>query len=179
LQRYILLGYIIEQVSSQSYATFLQLNIFEPLRMQNTGYDCKDASLAVGYQSFGIRAPLINWPRAYSVCTTVEDLYRWDQSLYTDHLLSKELLDAMFTPHMPAPALDPQFGEGSYGYGWFMGERWNRHVIGHGGWIPGSGFRTFIERYPNDKVTIIVLSNLEYAPIVAIASKIEQVVFEK
>jgi len=172
---YILLNYIIEQVSGQSYGMFLQQHVFEPLEMTRSSYDCRNSNLAVGYQAFGTKAHLTNWPRAYSVCTTVEDLYRWDQALYTEQLISKELLDTMFAPYVSAPS----FGDMEYGYGWFIGEWSNRRVEGHGGWIAGSGFRTFIQRYPNDKVIIIVLSNQENSDVFAIATQIAHLVFEK
>jgi CubicO group peptidase (beta-lactamase class C family) len=172
---YILLDYIVEQVSGQSYGIFLQQQIFEPLKMNNSGYDCHNSKLAVGYETFGTRARLINWPITYSVCTTVEDLYRWDQALYTTQLISKELLDKMFTPYVPTPS----YGDMEYGYGWFIGEWLNRHVEGHGGWIPGSGFRSFIQRYPNDGISIIVLSNQEYSDVFTITTEIAQMVFEK
>jgi CubicO group peptidase (beta-lactamase class C family) len=149
---YILLGAIIEQVSGKSYEVFLQEHIFAPLKMADTGYDPKKDILTTGYKSKYSKADAIDMSVVYAaggLYSTVEDLYRWDQALYTEQLVSKELLDKMFT------ASDGL----SYGYGWFIGKEFDHRVIGH----PGSldGFATIINRYPDDKAVIILLSNQE------------------
>jgi len=175
---YILLGYIIEQTSGQSYEAFLQQYVFEPLQMKNTGYDHNDASLATGYTgSRGLwrRADPIDMTIPYAaggLYSTVEDLYRWDQALYTEQLVSRELLDLMFAPHaeMPGPGL-------SYGYGWGVGEMNNHQAVGHGGGI--DGFATEIRRYIDDKVTIIILSNRDTTGVVSAADLIAQAMFEE
>jgi CubicO group peptidase (beta-lactamase class C family) len=170
---YLLLVYIIEQVSGQSYKAFLEEQIFNPLEMNNTEYDCRGESLAMGFTASGIRSRLIIWPRAYSICTTVGDLYKWDQSLYSEKLVPFELIDLMFTTHIQAP----DFGAMYYGYGWFVGE-WHGHkVAGHGGWIPGSGFRSFFQHYLDDEVAIIVLSNQADSDVFEITSTIAEIVF--
>ena len=173
---YIVLGYIVEQVSGQSYEAFLQQNIFEPLHMKDTGYDHNDGSLAIGYTGTSWReAAYIDMTIPYAaggLYSTVEDLYRWDQALYTEQLVSKDLLDLMFTPHAktPAPGL-------SYGYGWGVGEMNNHKAVGHGGGI--EGFATEIRRYIDDKVTIIVLSNRDTTDVGKTVDLIAQAVFEE
>ncbi len=175
---YILLGYIIEQVSDQSYEMFLQQNIFEPLQMKDTGYDHNDGSGAIGYtgiHDLWAEADFIDMTIPYAaggLYSTVEDLYRWDQALYTGQLVPKDLLDSMFTPHakMPDPGL-------SYGYGWFVGEMNNHKAVSHGGSI--EGFATEFRRYIDDKVTIIVLSNRYTTDVVYTADQIARAVFEE
>jgi CubicO group peptidase (beta-lactamase class C family) len=94
----IVLGYIIEQASGQSYETFLQHTIFAPVQMKNTGYDHNDGSLATGYTGFydhWEKAEYIDMTIPYAaggLYSTIEDLYRWDQVLYTEQLMSQELL---------------------------------------------------------------------------------------
>jgi CubicO group peptidase (beta-lactamase class C family) len=155
---YIVLGYVIEQASGQSYETFLKQNIFAPLQMKNTGYDHNDGSLATGYTGFYTqweKAPYIDMTipdAAGGFYSTSEDLYRWDQALYTEQLVSQELLHLMFTPHVKI--LDSDL---SYGYGWVVGEMNNHQAVAHSGRI--EGFATDIKRYPADKATVIVLSN--------------------
>jgi CubicO group peptidase (beta-lactamase class C family) len=175
---YVLLGYIIEQVSGQSYETFLQQNIFEPLQMTNTGYDHNDGDLATGYtgaDSHWEVPEYIDMTLPYAaggLYSTVEDLYRWDQALYTGQLVSQESLDLMFTPH----AKMTMNGLG-YGYGWFVG-RMNQHqAVSHGGGI--DGFITEIRRYIADEVTIIILSNRQTTNVPQVADQIAAVVFEK
>jgi hypothetical protein len=85
---------------------------------------------------------------AGALYSTVNDLYLWDQTLYTEKLVSKASLDRIFTPF-----------KGDYAYGWFVTKRFNRRLITHGGSI--NGFGTTIDRYPADGACVIVLSNVE------------------
>ena len=173
---YILLGFIIEQSSGQSYEAFLQQYIFEPLQMKDTGYDHNDGSLAVGYTgTHGLwrEADYIDMTiphAAGALYSTVEDLYRWDQALYTETLVSRELLALMFTPHaeMPVAGL-------SYGYGWVVGEMNKHKAAAHSGGI--EGFATEIRRYIDDQVTIIVLSNRDTTGVGSEADLISEAVF--
>ena len=159
---YWVLGYIIEQVSGQSYEAFVQKWIFEPLEMHDSGYDQDASGLAVGYVDQNTAAPaqVIDSSFPYSagaLYSTVEDLYRWDQALYTEQLIPRELLDQMFAPRI---SLYPDVvGSVEYGYGWFVLDHLGRRAVGHGGAI--DGFRAWIFRYPDDRITIIVLSNQE------------------
>jgi CubicO group peptidase (beta-lactamase class C family) len=174
---YVLLGYIIERISS-SYALFLQLNIFEPLGMANTGYDHNRDILpdrAQGYSNSITNADYIDMSVPYAaggLYSTVEDLFLWDQALYTDKLVSQSLRDEMFTPFVPIP--DSPYGY-SYGYGWTIGKLFNQQNFSHSGGI--EGFVTIIDRYPESKVVIIVLSNLETADVNAISIKIGGMIF--
>ena len=160
-----LLGKVIENVSGQSYETFVQQNIFEPLQMSRTGYGLQEADLAKGYSTGQGDIAQYNTNDYYAagaLYSTVEDLYRWDQALYTDKLLPQSMLSAMFASQMPVP--DGQYygiygRQGwNYGYGWFVWPGEPRLIL-HGGTLPG--FRTEIRRYPDDKTTIILLCNQE------------------
>src|SRR6185436_15347763 len=92
------------------------------------------------------------------------DLLKWEQALYTDKLLTKKSRDEMFTPL-----------KGNYAYGWNVGKRGNRMSISHGGGI--YGFATQIVRYPDDHVTVVVLSNVEGASAGQIANNLSSIVF--
>jgi CubicO group peptidase (beta-lactamase class C family) len=151
-----LLGKVIEAASGQTYEAFLQKDIFEPLHMSNSGYDHGQPDLALGYADKGDSAvtpwdgqALFSFGALYS---TAEDLYRWDQALYTEKLVSQKSLDAIFTAQVHIPAY-PDWG---YGYGWFIGPP-ALHFINHQGVVPGFG--SVIYRYPDDKTTIIMLTN--------------------
>lgn len=170
---YYLLGTIIERVSGKSYADFLQENIFAPLNMKQTGYDNPVRIIknrAAGYARQGdgfINAAPISMSTAYAagaLYSTVEDMLLWDQALYTEKLVSRKSLDEAFTPF-----------KSSYGYGWSIGNRFDRQVIAHGGGI--FGFSTYIARYPADRVTVIVLSNVEGAPSGEIANDLSAIFF--
>ncbi|PYP85444.1 MAG: serine hydrolase [Blastocatellia bacterium AA13] len=153
---YVLLGYIIEKASGMSYEEFLRKNIFDPLKMMNSGYDHHATILknrATGYEPRGnkvLNASYIDMTiphGAGALYSTVGDLLLWDQALYGEKLLSKKSLDAMFTPV-----------KDNYGYGWFINKQFNRSHIGHDGGI--NGFNTSISRYPEQKLTVVVLTNL-------------------
>jgi CubicO group peptidase (beta-lactamase class C family) len=155
---YILLTHIIEQVSGQSYASFLERAIFAPLQMRNTGYQDKSSGVAKLYpdgdsttgDEFG--SPPISEGSGH-LYSTSEDLCLWDQALYTDRLLSQTELNRIFEPYVCETEY-PGFG---YGYGWFVGESHGRPIVaGAGG---GPMFATLIVRYPQDHLTEIVLTN--------------------
>jgi CubicO group peptidase (beta-lactamase class C family) len=160
---YDLLGRIIETVSGQSYASFLKQNIFEPLGMSNTAVDdMKQTDLAKGYSKAEGDIALQPVWGAGTIYSTVEDMYLWDQALYTDKLLPQSSLKAMFEPQAAVPdgmyyGMDGSKGW-SYGFGWFIAPKELGYVI-HGGIYPG--YRAEIRRYIDDKAVIILLTNHE------------------
>ena len=197
---YIVLGYIIETASGRSYETFLQKNIFESVQMKNTGYDHNDGGLARGYTGFydhWDNADYVDMTIPYAaggLYSTIEDLYRWDQVLYTEQLVSRDLLQLMFTPQANIPTTGL-----SYGYGWVIGEMNNHQAVSHGGGLEGFatairgytsnsgngfkdnrdlvGFAAEITRYIDDKVTIIILSNRDTTNVETLNDLIAQIIF--
>jgi CubicO group peptidase (beta-lactamase class C family) len=166
---YTLLGYIIERVSGESYTTFLQQNIFTPLKMNNTGYDTTYPPLpqyATGYYQ-GYSKPAPYDPSvlyaAGALYSTVEDLNVWDQALMMHKLVSQQALNAMFTPHVPCPPPGPGgcllHEDMGYGYGWFIAAEPQGRLIYHVGHI--DGFFTYNGFYPTSDLVVVVLSNLE------------------
>jgi CubicO group peptidase (beta-lactamase class C family) len=176
---YVLLGYIIERASGQSYEAYLKENIFEPLKMPNTGGDHNDLIIknrAAGYTKRDgsiINAPYIDMSiptGGGSLYSTVEDLFLWDQALYTEKLVTKKSLAAMFTPYMTA-----DWGDG-VAYGWFIGKNKSNHK--YMGFLGGiNGFAAQIMRYPNEKLLVVVLSNFSFAPVSDIESDLSDIVF--
>lgn len=162
---YLLLALIIERVAGQSYGDFIQATIFTPLGMANSGIDPGDGGPLGGTRGYaGVNVPTIalNASTLYgagNLFSTVEDLYRWDQALYGEQLLPAQLREQMFSP-----------GLQNFGYGWKITD-WNGHRrIAHPGNM--SGAATFIVRYPNERLTIIVLSNNEWVNTIGIADQI-------
>lgn len=157
---YLLLGYIIEKVSDKPFAEYLEENILGPLHMTGTGCDSNTEILvdrAAGYTEKDgkiINADYVDMfiPHAAgAMYSTVEDMYLWHRALYTDRLLSKTLLEEIFTPL-----------KGNYGYGWFIEEKFNRKRISHTGGI--DGFTAIFDRYVGDDICIVILSNLRLRP---------------
>jgi CubicO group peptidase (beta-lactamase class C family) len=161
---YYLLGAVIEKVSGESYENFIQKNILQPLGMTETGYDRLSTIVknrASGYSFDQTQGQYVNAPgedvsqeyAAGGLYSTVGDLYKWDQALYTDRLVSKETMATIFTSMVSIPDL------GGYGYGWVISQQSGHSVIWHDGFV--YGFASQINRYPDDQVTIIVLSNVD------------------
>ncbi|MFZ1678709.1 MAG: serine hydrolase [Saprospiraceae bacterium] len=168
---YVLLGYIIEQITGKSYEQVLQDKIFTPLKMMNSGYDHNETVIknrAAGYNQVGNTFQNANYIdmsvpfSAGGIYSTVEDLYLWDQALYSEKLLPKKYLDLIFTKHIPA-------GQNYYGYGWQIGKmpvgnsEDQVETISHSGSI--NGFGTLITRIPSDKSLIVLLNNTGNAPL--------------
>jgi CubicO group peptidase (beta-lactamase class C family) len=155
---YNLLAYIIEQASGQSYADFLEENIFTPLNMRDSGYEDSSSGVAGGYTYRYdtdpveyVQLPISNGEgQLYS---TTGDLLLWDQALYTDQLLPQDLLEPMFERYVPETDYPP-FG---YGYGWMVTSLLGQPVLGGSGW--SAACATFYLRYPADGLMVIVLMN--------------------
>ena len=179
-----LAGRIIETVSGQSYADFLKHNIFEPLGMSNSGVDdMKQTDLAMGYSNAEgdiALQPIHGLFAEGAVYSTVEDMYLWDQALYTDKLLPQSALKAIFTPQVAIPDGEYYGFDGSkgwsYGFAWFIAPKEMGYVI-HGGTLPG--YRTEIRRYIDDKTTIILLTNHEAVALYPTAEAIAEKLFGK
>ncbi len=181
---YQILGYVVEQASGEPYSTFLQHAIFDPLQMRNTGFDTRYPSLpehAVGYASWQVKDISITWDVTSQwsflfgsglLYSTVEDMYRWDQALSTHTLVSQHTLDEAFTAHVTS-----QYAGSSCGYGWFIAKSPTpgHRLIWHDGRV--NGFRTYIGRYIDDRITIIILSNLSTVDELALAHTLERIVF--
>lgn len=153
---YFLLGHLVEIISGQDYDEYLQEHIFLPLDMLDSGYDHNNLIIkrrAAGYrlergELFNADYIHMNIPHgAGALYSTVEDLYKWDQALYKEKILSRATLNKMFTPAL-----------NGYGYGWGIGSIFEHKRISHSGGI--NGFVTNITRFPEDNACIIVLSNL-------------------
>ncbi len=158
---YALLASIVESVSNQPFSEFMKEHIFEPLEMYNTwvhipgDYD-KHPSIAKGHKKNGrleknqYAEDVVGDKGIYS---TVEDLYKWDQALYTEALLSHATKEKAFKGYS-----HEKWGRRNYGYGWrIYSHRNGIKDIYHNGWW--HGYNTKLFRRPADKTTIIILSN--------------------
>lgn len=156
---YILLRFIIEKVTGKTYEVNLREHILTVAGMTNSGiihnHDIL-ADRALGYVNTGENyqnaLPIANheiFIGASSIYSTVQDLLKYDQALYTEKLLGQKEKELMFTIVQPP-----------YGYGWFISEdSLNGKILSHGGDI--FGFTTLIERRLKDKSAIIILGNLQ------------------
>jgi CubicO group peptidase (beta-lactamase class C family) len=153
---YAVLAMIVEQVSGQSFAEFLRDNIFEPLGMNATvahqngistvsnrafGYTVDDSGVSGSDQS--------PWSAVLGdggIYSSLNDLFKWDQALYTEQLIPAALFKQVQTPNLE-----------NYGFGWRIDDFHGYRRMYHDG--STSGFRNFIQRFPEHRLTVIALTN--------------------
>ncbi|MCE3261156.1 MAG: hypothetical protein K0R43_235 [Pseudoduganella sp.] len=158
---YHLLGFICNKVGGKFYGDQLRERIFAPLGMgtrviseadiiphRARGYERKNGQLV--NQSWV--APRLNTTADGSLYLTARDLAKWDLALYGDQVLPASVRQASWTP--------AKLNNGNptgYGYGWQLFERNGHRVVGHGGaW---QGFRAQLNRFVDDKLSVVVLAN--------------------
>ncbi len=159
---YVVLAQIVEIVSGQKFASFLEENIFEPLKMNRTVLCDKSRptikNSASSYLfSGGVYSEIDYAPQNAiyghnNIYTTIEDMYKWDQALYTEELVSSSAIEEAFTSGKTNHGKDIH-----YGFGWRVGEAEGCKMLSHGGrWL---GFRTGILRIPERHFTVVILAN--------------------
>jgi CubicO group peptidase (beta-lactamase class C family) len=110
--------------------------------------------------------------KAGALYSTVEDLYRWDQALSTNRLIAKPYVDRMFAAQVSMPVIGGiQY---AYGCGAMRRSAYDRPVLFHAGEL--SGISTILARYPQDQLTIIILSNQSGDPGIFLKS-MEKLIF--
>lgn len=163
---YALLGVLIHKVTGQDYRDFMHEHIFAPLGMVSTrGISERDIipGRAAGYEIVGGQlknqrwvSPSLNATADGTLYFNVVDLEQWDRALYGTRLLSRKSLDTMWTPFV---LNNGQPNASHYGFGWASDHMNGHRVIQHSGaW---QGFTCTINRYVDDKLTVVVLTNLD------------------
>ena len=160
---YVLLGIIIKKVTGEFYGDLLKEYIFTPLDMKTTRM-ISDRDIVMnrsaGYDLIGDQlknqeyaSPTLDSTADGALYFNVLDLVKWDAALYTEKLLKKSDLELMWTP--------VKLNDGKtekYGFGWRLDNINGHRLVEHGGeW---QGFTGFISRYVDDKLTVIILTNL-------------------
>jgi CubicO group peptidase (beta-lactamase class C family) len=176
---YALLAQIVSRVSGESFPQFVRKNIFQPLGMNDSFvYDKNQTAregLAAAYvaQGDGFK-PADRNPENYvygdgQVNSTVEDLAKWDQSLYSETLVKASTLKEAFAPG--------QLNDGTpvnYGFGWGLGRHHGLNFVAHSGGT--DGFVAQITRFSEQHFSVILLSNCEQFTLpYAVANKIASI----
>lgn len=168
---YYLLGLIIEKITGSSYDRFVQDSLLTPLGLTHTyygwrqpiipnraeGYAIADSVLGIGKLSHPelVNAPPISMKIPLSggaLSSTIGDLIRWTQLLSTGKVVAPSSYKLMSTPHIL-----PNGRNTHYGFGLMIGDLDGHPAIGHAGGI--NGFQSMLFHYPDDSLTIAVLSN--------------------
>ena len=163
---YFLLGVLIHKVTGKPYYVFLDERIFKPLGMASTRLDNERDIIpnrAAGYEMDNGQlknqvwvSPTFNSTADGTLYSNVLDLAKWDAALYGTQLLKQSSLDRIWTVY---PLNDGKPNSAGYGFGWMIGKQNDHARIEHGGaW---QGFTCRISRYPDDSLTVVVLTNLD------------------
>ena len=179
---YAVLAMIVEKVSGKSFGQFLQERIFAPLGIKHTlAYE--KGKNEVPHRAYGHSKEDGAWRETDQsptsavlgdggIYSSLDDLAKWDRALREHTLLSEaEMLPAL-TAVSPTdgPAKNPEGKTVSYGFGWFLDPYAGHRRMSHYG--ETVGFRTNIQRFPDDNLTIIVLANRADADPEALALKV-------
>ena len=163
---YVLLGILIHRITGKPYYEFLDERIFKPLGMTSTrlisdrdiipnraaGYEVVDGQL----KNQEWVSPTFNSTADGALYFNVLDLAKWDGALYGTRLLTQASLDRIWTVF---PLNDGKPNPAGYGFAWEIGQQNGHKRIEHGGaW---QGFTCEISRFPNDNLTVVVLTNLD------------------
>ncbi len=174
----VLLGTIIAKASGESYPDYLHHTIFDPLHLHNTGYDQNYPPLpqyAVGYNEPRVPDDFTDISVLYAaggIYSTVDDLYTFDQALIKHKIGSQATQQAMFSQEYAfcktGEPCGPDFSEIGIGYGWLIGEEKNSTGVQRLTYYnegPFEGFSASNWYYPQQKITVIWLSNVQNLPL--------------
>lgn len=177
---YFILGYIIEKASGISYEAYIEDNFFKLLGMENSYYGSASdiiSNRASGYQENNEQlqnASYLSMTQPYSagsLLSTVEDLSIWNRAVFDLKVINEESMKKAHTPFLL------NNGEPTrYGYGWFIGERFEKPTIEHGGGI--NGFTTSGIYFPDEEIFIAAFSNCTCLNPTGLAGKIAALVFD-
>lgn len=160
---YALIGVIIHRVSGRYFGDLLKQYVFGPLAMETARIISEPdivPNRAAGYRlekgewkNQDWVAPSFNTTAAGSLHISILDLVKWDAALSSGKILSKSSYDQMWSRvRLTSDSLHP------YGFGWMLSPvNGHRSVYHPGGW---QGFNNCIARYPDDRLSVILLTNL-------------------
>jgi len=173
---YVLLGFIIEDITHTTYYAAARKMIFEPLQMTHTGFDFTHLAgkeKAIGYMRITAEvqtpAPIVDSSVSYSagaIYTTTGDLYKWYQSLKNNKIISAASFNLAATPVL-----------NKYGFGLVIDSVSGVRRISHGGGI--HGFTTNISMIPGEDICIILLNNGSNSFLEAITESIYSILYNK
>ncbi|NQY11842.1 MAG: beta-lactamase family protein [Flavobacteriales bacterium] len=166
---YSLLACIVERASGMSFPDFAQQHIFDKIGMSGSYVPTSTRQMdglpnrALGYRltrNNGFKENDDNSHSFYGdggIFSNVNDLFKWNEALYTEKLVSKESIDEIFKPFVLNNGK-----VGDYGFGWFIHDADSNKIVDHsGGWV---GFSTYIHRDITNQHCVIILTNVGNTP---------------
>jgi len=186
---YATLAMIVEKVSGEPFGQFLHDRIFVPLKMDHTlAYE--KGKNEVPHRAYGHTKEKDGWHETDQsstsavlgdggIYTSIDDLAKWDRALREHILLTAAEMQPAITPVQPtgANATQPEGKPVRYGFGWFLDPYMGHRRMYHDG--ETVGFLTTIQRFPDDKLTVIVLANRTDISPEALALKVADLYLKK
>ncbi|MFZ5910309.1 MAG: serine hydrolase domain-containing protein [Chloroflexota bacterium] len=163
------LASVVERMSGQPFHVFLKENIFDPLGMVNTFSAAdprrlSDPSMCHGYlyNASGLLElyeidPFLGLEGAAPVYTTLEDMYRYDQALYTEKMVEQSTLAEARRPLVLNNGREYPYGFARQ-VGTYLGQPYKAHS---GGWL---GFRSYYIRFPEKHLSVVLFLNFSFMP---------------
>ncbi len=166
---YVVLGLVVQKISGQPFVKFLHDRIFSPLKMSDTVAYQKGAN-EINHRAYGCSLEGGHWKQTDQsttsatlgdggVYSSLDDMAKWDRALREHPLLSEMEMQPALTPVKPSHGSpeEPDGRPAEYGFGWFLNPYQGHKRMWHYG--ETVGFRTTIQRFPDDGLTIIILAN--------------------
>lgn len=171
---YFLLGYVIEKITGQSYSAYVLQNVIQKAGLKNTLVNNWDS--IVSYRAKGYVRTQEGWKNARhlsmeipfsagNMMSTVEDLYQWNNALFSGKVISEKMIQKMITANL-----------GNYGYGLFIDSFQHHLRIQHSGGI--DGFSAYVARFPKEEIVVIGLSNNQNASTPRVVNALAAIMFD-
>jgi CubicO group peptidase (beta-lactamase class C family) len=154
-------GMIVERVTKQDYGSYVRDNIFKPIGMGSASLCyARDVvpHLSSGYEREGgklVNASYLSWKLPFAagaVCATAKDLLKWQAALNAGRVIRASSLSAMRSPTLLTDGTSIDYGLGTR-----LGSLDGHPVVGHTG--SGGGFGNAMLFYPDDDLSVVVLTN--------------------
>lgn len=179
---YLLLAEILEKVYAKDYSRTLEEKIAKKLQLNGSGTANTlkiIPGMASGYHLVKddslVHAPYRNYSLlkgAGDMFATTNDLLKWSNSFLTERLLREKTKERIFTPAVTAGVSEGRL----YGYGWYIrDENPKKYFHGGGTW----GYSSYIALYPEDSLSLIILSNVSFLPLESIAGDLEKIIWRR
>ncbi|HEU4416909.1 MAG TPA: serine hydrolase domain-containing protein [Candidatus Angelobacter sp.] len=162
-----LLIVIVERVTGQSFADYVQQNIFRPAGVKSTTY-CDDFTVVHGlshpYRRIGAtympaRESSMGYNADLRFCSTVGDLLQLWRAITEKSLVKPETFKQMSTAEGPAAHMSPQDPKAQYGFAMILNHEDDHRRIGQHGSL--YGYSGSLYDFPEDNLTVVVLTNTE------------------
>lgn len=162
---YVLLALIIERITGLTLRNYLKHYIFDVIGMQSTTVFNEEQPI-IPHRAYGYEKCGEGWKCCYvdtfatgcaNVCSSLLDLKKWDDALYSNIFLKEETKSSIFKPGLDSSGNALTEFLGGYSYGWMIQDRCGEKTIWHTG--GDAGFRCIIVRFYEKEFSVVLLCN--------------------